>query len=239
MSNTIASPTEEGPSTTSSTAPPPSVLSPSYTFSADAVPFIPSFMRAAPTPAPQPAEERNSAEVEADEEDVGEAEAEELSAEGSEQHYRQHFSKTWMLCLEQMQGQEVGMLMEMMPLDIQDLYFDKLSDEYLHHDHEHKDTGVHALRAAQKMVLELSPEQLTHIEEFLVETDALNPAAKRLHRTTQMPHQGDGDDFDEEDEELFMNDDEDMGQEEEEWLLEQMMAAAAQTEDVAAAKQRK
>jgi hypothetical protein len=153
------------------------------------------------------------------------------STEGSENDYREHFSKMWMLCLKQMQGHEVGMLMDMLPLDIQDLYFDKLSDEYLHHDHEHKDKGVHALCAAHKMVEELSPEQLAYIEDFLVKTDALNPAAKRSRGLLPLMHRGSGDgggddnDDDEEEENLFINEDDDMGVEEEEWLLEQMMLA--------------
>lgn len=213
-----------------------STVSPTYTFSAEATPFIPSFMRAASVPAPLPPPETCMAE-ESNEEMEDEVEP---SADGSEAHYRHHFSKQWMLCLEQMQGQEVGMLMEMMPLDIQDLYFDRLSDEYLHHDHEHKDKGVHALRAAQLMVQSLSPEQLAYIEAYLEETDALNPDAQGRRRGGHLPHHDDGgSEDDEEDEPLFMNEDDGMGQEEEEWLLEQMMVAAGHAEDVAPGKKRK
>ncbi|CAJ1034981.1 hypothetical protein, conserved [Leishmania lindenbergi] len=155
---------------------------------------------------------------------------------------REHFSKMWMYCLQQMQGHEVGMLMDMMPPDIQELYSDKLSDEYLLHEDEHKDTSVRALCAAQKMLQELTPEQLAHIETFLVETDALNPEVKRRRgKTRHLP--GDGDLHEENDsgdgdagddgEDLFMHHDEGMGSEEEEWLLEQMMAAGDKTDAAA------
>ena len=256
------------PATSSSNAPlPPSSASPSYTFSAEATPFIPSFMRAASTasvPAPaQPAlttAASASREVNAEAEDANakmddgnddyedEEEGVEHSTENSDDNYRQRFSKMWMLCLEQMQGHEVGMLMDMLPLDIQDLYFDKLSDEYLHHDHEYKDKGVHALCAAQKMVKELSPEQLAYIEEFLVETDALNPEAERHRGSAQVPRHAfddggaggsSGNDYEEKEEALFVNEDEGIGMEEEEWLLEQMMLAAGHADEVAAAKKRK
>lgn len=148
---------------------------------------------------------------------------------------RERFSKMWMYCLQQMQGHEVGMLMDMMPPDIQELYSDKLSDEYLRDERDSMDKGVHALRAAQKMVEELTPEQLAHVEEFLVETDALNPEANRCHGKAHHPR-GDGDNREEEEddgdddgEDLFMHRDEGMGSDEEEWLLEQMIAAGDKT----------
>ncbi|KPA86352.1 hypothetical protein ABB37_00552 [Leptomonas pyrrhocoris] len=243
-SATTATTSTAAPAGSSSSNPPPSLTSPSYTFSAEAAPFVPSFMRAAPaagldSASLPPSQQTTSARGSVPDEEEGGGEV-----DGGEENFRQHFSKMWMLCLEKMQGQEVGMLMDMMPLDIQDLYFDKLSDEYLHHDHEHKDKGVHAFCAAQKMVKELSPEQLVHIEEFLVETDALNPAAKRKRGSAHVPHRGFGDDGDvcdgdDDEENLFMNEDEGMGLEEEEWLLEQMMTAAGHGDEVAAVKKRK
>ncbi|KPI86089.1 hypothetical protein ABL78_4850 [Leptomonas seymouri] len=247
----------------SSSIPPPSGVPPSYAFSAEAAPFIPSFMCVAPTPASaewvggpstdslSPSQQAASAPavVSAVEKDADADEEVDQNIDGGDDNYRQHFSKKWMLCLEQMQGHEVGMLMDMMPLDIQDLYFDKLSDEYLHHDHEHKDKGVHALCAARNMVKELSPEQLVHIEEFLVETDALNPEARRQRRTARMPHHGLGGEGygdgqgdmseGEEGENLFVNEDEGMALEEEEWLLEQMMMAAGHGDEVTAMKKGK
>ncbi|CAG9582673.1 conserved hypothetical protein [Leishmania major strain Friedlin] len=154
---------------------------------------------------------------------------------GDEGTDRERFSKMWMYCLQQMQGHEVGMLMDMMPPDIQELYSDKLSDEYLLDEHDNMDKGVHALRAAQKMVEELTSEQLFHIEEFLAGTDAFNAEANRCHGKAHHPR-GDGDNLEEEeeaggddDEDLFMHRDEGMGSDEEEWLLEQMIAAGDKT----------
>ncbi|KAG5492739.1 hypothetical protein JKF63_01319 [Porcisia hertigi] len=198
-----------------SPAPPPSPPPP-HRFSAEAAPFVPSYMRSPDIPAsvtlsvPAPLDASNAAGEGNDDIRVNEANS-----------LRQHFSKVWMCCLQQMQGDEVGMLMDMMPPDIQDIYSDKLSDEYLLHEHEHKDQGARAMRAAQKMVQELTPEQLVHIEEFLLETDALNPDVQRCF--------GDGDDSGDigtkdGNGDLFLNHDDGMDSDEEEWLLEQIMA---------------
>lgn len=221
--STAMSPVQQPP-------PPPSP----YRFSSEATPFTPSYMRAPTLPAaaapvpPMALPEADDAAAHDDEE--GDDVADGDGVAGGDD--RERFSKMWMYCLQQMQGHEVGMLMDMMPPDIQDLYSDKLSDEYLLHDHEHKDRGVHALRAAHKMVQELTPEQLVNIEAFLVETDALNPNAKRGGNAGRRCADGEdgedgeaGDDDDGEDGALFIHADDGMGSDEEEWLLEQMMAA--------------
>ncbi|KAG5491201.1 hypothetical protein JIQ42_01098 [Leishmania sp. Namibia] len=208
------------PATSASSSQP---SSPPHRFSAEAAPFVPSYMRdpvlpAVAAPVELAPQETSSAAGLGDDECGGEGDDTD----------RRRFSKMWMYCLEQMQGHEVGMLMDMMPPDIQELYSDKLSDEYLLNQHEHNDKSAHALRAVQKMVQELTPEQFDHIEEFL-ETDALNPEVKRRRRKEGHPP-GDGDNLEEDDsaaddgEDLFMHDDDGMGSEEEEWLLEQMMA---------------
>ncbi|GET92836.1 hypothetical protein, conserved [Leishmania tarentolae] len=201
---------------------------PSHQFSAEAAPFVPSYMLSSVLGAvvgpakPAPPEASSAAGEDNDEAGVCDKETD-----------RERFSKMWMYCLQQVQGYEVGMLMDMMPPDIQELYSDKLSDEYLLDKDDHVDKSVHALRAAQKMVKELTPEQLVHIEEFLVETDALNPEAKASRH--KVHHSGsDGDNREEEDggdddgEDLFVHHDEGMGSDEEEWLLEQMIAAGEQ-----------
>ncbi|KAG5466358.1 hypothetical protein LSCM4_01508 [Leishmania orientalis] len=209
------------PATSASSSQP---SSPPHRFSAEAAPFVPSYMRdpvlpAAAAPVELAPQETSSAAG------LGDGEC---GGEGDDTD-RRRFSKMWVYCLEQMQGHEVGMLMDMMPPDIQELYSDKLSDEYLLNQHEHNDKGAHALCAVQKMVQELTPEQFDHIEEFLEETDALNPEVKRCRRKEGHPP-GDGDNLEEDDsaadggEDLFMHDDDGMGSEEEEWLLEQMMA---------------
>ncbi|CAJ1993132.1 hypothetical protein conserved [Leishmania donovani] len=212
------------PSTSDSPSQPPPP--PPHRFSAEAAPFVPSYMRTPVVGAgvaplePAPLEASSAAGEDDVEARVGD--------EGTD---RARFSKMWMYCLQQMQGHEVGMLMDMMPPDIQELYSDKLSDEYLLDERDNTDKGVHALRAAHKMVEELTPEQLFHIEEFLVETDALNAEANRCHGKAYHPR-GDGDNLgkeenscDDDGEDLFMHRDEGMGSDEEEWLLEQMIAA--------------
>ncbi|KAK7201284.1 hypothetical protein NESM_000190200 [Novymonas esmeraldas] len=234
-----------GPASAAPSHQPPTPGSP-HRFSADAAPFVPSYavtpvMLASTAPAdsapPLVMSDplRNSSSG-----GGGDGDEEEVRDEDSD---RSRFARMWMHCLHQMQGHEVGMLIDMMPPDIQDLYSDRLSDEYLLHDHEHKDKSVHALRAAQNMVRELTPEQLVCIEEFLLETDALNPAAPQSQRRAAQPQRtsdgvdepgerGDMNGIDEDD--LFVNDDDGMGSEEEEWLLEQVMAASGGADAAAA-----
>ncbi|KAG5466900.1 hypothetical protein LSCM1_01077 [Leishmania martiniquensis] len=196
---------------------------PPHRFSAEAAPFVPSYMRdsvlpAAATPVePAPPIARSAAGEDGDK-----------FGEEGEDTEQKRFSKMWVHCLEQVQGDEVGLLMDMMPPDIQELYSEKLSEEYLLNERAHNDKGVHALQAAQKMVQELTPEQFNHIEEFLEATDALNLETKRRGgRACHLPSNGDnleeGDSAADDGDNLFMHDDDGMDSDEEAWLLEQMM----------------
>lgn len=182
-----------------------------HAFSASATPFIPSFMRGTAqlsAPSSSSTTVGPSAAMETPRVDV-----------------EQPSSNIWSACLNQMQSHEVGLLMEMMPPDIQEAYGERLSEEYLQHAGEGVDKGTHAINAAMNTMRVLSQEQLSQIEEFLVESGLWDDEGGMVVEGLAMAP------FEEAEEEaIFAEGNGSLCSDEEEWLLEQMVQTADNTQ---------